>query len=364
MAIFETLSILFKADSTQLKKEIDDVKKKTRETTDTFKNTEEQTKKTDNQFAALSKTLATLAAAYFSVGSIVGGFRASLSHTTELGHLSREINVNIETLDAWGKAVKNFGSDANAFQNSIASISEKFNTTPEVIYEYLPTLADEFKKLASVNPYNAQIYGRGLGIDPGTIAFLSQGGKAVREALKAQIELGVTDEKDAKIAQDFNVSLGKLSDAFNKLNNSVATDLLPKLTSFAETLTKIISAFTFWREGQRVPEGEIPWHRREIIKPLDWSKIFNNKNTSEEQKELFNTPAYQGFNQFNQIPTSIPQVSNSQARSLYVGDININGTEKDAREISNLVVSQIDQKSQFLNQLQQSNSYFDNGVVI
>ena len=48
MSIFETFYLLFKADSSQLKKEVDDVKKKTGELTKTSKDSEDQAKKTDN----------------------------------------------------------------------------------------------------------------------------------------------------------------------------------------------------------------------------------------------------------------------------------------------------------------------------
>jgi hypothetical protein len=60
------------------------------------------------------------------------------------------------------------------------------------------------------------------------------------------------------------------------------------------------------------------------------------------------------------IPPAMPTVSNSQAKSLYVGDININTTSQDAQSISNEVIRKLDQESQFM----QSNSYFDNAVVV
>ena len=103
MAIFETFTLLFKADSAQIKKEIDDVKKKTEELTNTSKDSEEQTTKTDNEFDKLSKTLAKVAATYFSAASIIGGFRSTLSDTSGLAQFSLETGINIQQLDAWGK---------------------------------------------------------------------------------------------------------------------------------------------------------------------------------------------------------------------------------------------------------------------
>ena len=54
MADFETFNLVFKADSSQLKREVDDVKKKTNELTETSKDSEEQTKKSNNEFVELS----------------------------------------------------------------------------------------------------------------------------------------------------------------------------------------------------------------------------------------------------------------------------------------------------------------------
>ena len=50
MSDYETFNLVFKADSTQLKREVDDVKKKTGELTESSAKSEEQTKKTDTAF--------------------------------------------------------------------------------------------------------------------------------------------------------------------------------------------------------------------------------------------------------------------------------------------------------------------------
>jgi len=60
MAIFETFTLLFKADSAQLKKEVDDVNKKTKEILKLLK-TLKNNKKTDNEFVNLGKSLSAIA---------------------------------------------------------------------------------------------------------------------------------------------------------------------------------------------------------------------------------------------------------------------------------------------------------------
>lgn len=379
MAIFETFTLLFKADSSQLKKEVDDVKKKTDETTKTFKDAEDQTKKTDNQFISLAKSLAAVATAYLSVGAVIGAFRSSVGNTTELAQLSRELNVNIETLDAWGGAIKNFGGDAKSFQSSLVALAKTFNASPETTLAYLPRLAETLKGLGKVQ---GRIYGESLGIDPATVSFLLQGRKAVETAIARQRELGTVNERDAQIAREFNKAIGETSDAFNDLLRALSVEILPKLTDFAKALTGIIEAFTFWKESpETAPAWEGPsWNQIFGPRPL---KPTETESSKSEKKETTVTPKllnpgpdkrtstggiYEiptAFEQSYQIPTVIPQVTNSQARSLSVGDININTTAQDAKSIGTEVVSQLDQReTTMMDQFQQSNAYFDNGVVI
>lgn len=126
--------------------------------------------------------------------------KSSITHTNELAQLSQETGVDIETLDTWGKAVRNFGVDPWVFYNSVKSFARNGNTTPEVVFQLLPGLADEFQKGGREI---AQMYGQQtLGLDAGTIDFLLQGRKAVEKALADQKELGVLTEEDARYARE------------------------------------------------------------------------------------------------------------------------------------------------------------------
>ena len=379
MAIFETFTLLFKADSAQIKKEIDDVKKKTEELTNTSKDSEEQTTKTDNEFDKLSKTLAKVAATYFSAASIIGGFRSTLSDTSGLAQFSLETGINIQQLDAWGKAVRNFGGDAATFRNSVLSFAKDFNTQPQVALDYFLKLSEQFEKIGSTK---AQIYGQQfLGLDTSTIAFLVQGPKAIRAALAEQVKLGVVTEEDAKTTREFNTAVGKLSDAVDQLYRAFQSEILPGLTGFIDILTEVVSAFTFTDiDAYETPDwldilsGRVPFYQKKV-KPTEVTENVEPVNTSTGYNgDQVPLPPISGFSDSYQMPASyknvpwvppvIPQVTNSQARSLYVGSVNVNTTAQNTKEIANAVVGEIDRRSEFLNQIQQSNAYFDNAVVV
>jgi hypothetical protein len=377
MAIFETLSILFKADTTQLKKEVDDVKKKTAETTTVFKDSEEQTKKSNNEFVELSKTLASVAATYFGAASVIGAFKSSISATTDLSQLSKQLNVDIETLDAWGRAIENSGGSAQSFQSSLMALADTFNTSGAVALEYFPKLAEQFQYLTATE---AQIYGKRIGLNPGEITFLRQGPEAVNAAVEEQKAIGVTTQKDAELAEKYRAETGKLSDAFDNLKRAILEDALPEITKLVEVLTTFVQFLTLNKENTgAVPYKTPTW--REIFQGKVPFRIEGEQNASSPVEVVPNnytgeqtplppipgfTDAYQQPAAYNvpYVPPVIPQVTNSQARSLYVGSVNVNSTAQNAKDIANEVITAFDKKSGFLNQFEQSNANFDNGVYI
>lgn len=395
MAVFETFTLLFKADSAQLKKEVDDVKKKTGESTGEFKKAEEQAKKTDNEFLNLAKSLAGVAAAYFSVGAVVASFQASVAKTSGVAEFARDTGLAVEAISAWGTALENFGVDASVFRSSVDSIKSAFggNVNEDIVVEYLPGLAEELKRLeASETGAGRRFAEQQLGLPQEFISFLLNTEKSVIDALNQQkTGAGIVTKRDAELVTDFNTATSKLSTAFDDLSAVMASDILPNLTKFANFLTGIVDAITFIKKDD-TPNTSADYLRKNYYGSEPWRKPAEEKGKKEEDDRKYpnvpgvvddpNTktkiinlsplprnqidyinrdivedgPGKQSF----YIPPAMPTVSNSQAKSLYVGDININTTSQDAQSISNEVIRKLDQESQFM----QSNSYFDNAVVV
>lgn len=410
MSAFQTFFLLFKADATQLKKETDEVKKKTNETTKSFKDAEDQTKKTDNEFVNLAKSLSKVAAAYFSVGSVIATFKSSIDKTTNFGNLSRVWDVPIETLSVWSELAKDFGVDSEQFINDIRGLSEKFRWSGEKTFAYLPTLADDFKKLKDeAGITEANLFGKHqLDLQEESVFILSQGGKALQEIIDRKTQLGLISQKDVEKAREFNRSTAELSQAFDNLVRLIVSDLLPHLEKLAKFLTEIVGSLTSWYD--KLPGGDIS--NRSILFETNPSKLHDkirqrvegrkekepdinddlnavvdgilNKGTSnksrnkipalqmnedldtENQRNLPPLPLPQflkptSFNDSLQIPTIIPSITNSQARNSYFGNININTTSQDAKEIGKEVVNQVAERE---DPYWYSNSYFDNSVIV
>lgn len=396
MAVFETLYLLFKADSTQLKKEVDDVKKKTNEATGSFKEIESQTKKTDNQFVNLAKSLAGVATAYFSVGSIISSFQASVAKTTGLSDFARDTGVAIEVVSAFGTAFKNFGVEASEFQGVIDSIFNTFGgrVRKSTIADYIPTLSNRLKELEAFETGRGRNYAEEtLGISPaGTSALLGIETSILTAATKATTGRGITTAEEAKRVTDFNTATSKLSTAFDDLSKIMVDEALPTLTKLVELITELINIFIPWREERQKELREtpgtlqnlgsflyknkkVPENKKEGVFKPGISGIVDDPNADTTQINLGNTGDFQRDHrgtdlsigpQSFYIPPVIPQISNSQATSLaFNGDVHVNTTAQDARGIADSIMTELGSKGKtLLSQLQQSNSYFDNSVVV
>ena len=354
MAVFETFTLLFKADSTQLKKEVDDVKKKTGETGDTFKNVEEQTKKTDVAFLGLAKSLAGVAAAYFSIGAVLGGFSTAISSVSELALVSKELGLSTEVLDAWGKALKNFGVAPEEFANTVRTLKVLFNTTPERVVELLPEIGDTIKRLGPIEgPRYAQ---EELGIPAGITAFIGRGSAVYEKEIDRQKELGLVSEEDVKVAQAFNKSTGEFNDSLNELYRAVAKDLLPVLTDLVSVLTTIVEALSFFKKSD-ISVGEIldPNNQLETIKDLFEKEDYPGKIKGLLGDKLFE---YLTTPYVEPIPVHIAPMSNSQSRSLHIGAVNVSSNASNPKDVSDEILLSLSE------QLKQSNANFDSPVVV
>ncbi len=407
MSIFETFYLLFKVDSTQLKREVDEVNKKTGTLNKTFKDTEDQTTKTDNEFAKLAGTLGKVAGAYFSVGAVVGGFKNAIDKASDFAKLNRDTGVNIESLQAWRNVVKLAGGDAEAFSNQIFELANSTNSTPDVILSALPAFADSLKRFKTIEA--AQAFARNsqfasLGPELVSNLYHSGGGAALLAEVERQIKLGVTTSADLENIKAFNVELAKLSIAFERLARTLSLGILPTLTAHLEAFNKGELLDYIFRESDEQKADRL--HAEELEDKI-WENIFGS--ASPAKKNLSKTPSKSlgeiwdslfvragidtvpnGLNpnwfekngewkdlwskhqnipespQAFYVPPVFSPVSNSQATTLAMnGDIHINTTAQDAKGIASSIVSEIGTKgNSMLAQLQQSNAYFDNGVVV
>lgn len=234
-SVLETLYILFKGDTSDLKRSTDDALNSTKKLTGSIKSIDDATEKVGKKFMAFASQLAGAVAAFASIHGVIGGLSAAVSYDIELGNSSRALGVNVEQLDAWDNAVQKTGGTAQGFQGSLRGLAEHFHTTAKVAMQALPQLADVFSHISRYSAFN---YGKAIGLDEPTILLLQQGRREVESFLKKQKELGLVTQEQVEVSRNYNNSIIDLKHSLRTLFNEIAIPALPAITKFFDIVTK------------------------------------------------------------------------------------------------------------------------------
>lgn len=235
MSIIDTFVMLFKADTSAVKKGVDESEKDLKRLGNDAKNADAEISKIGKNFLSTAQSFAGLVAGFASVHAAISGFSSALNYTTELSDIARELNINISAVDAWGRALQRTGGSAQSFKSTIESLKSQFGGTSEQMLSQLPKFADALSKL---NKDQALIRGKQFGLDVPTILLLQQGRREVESLIQKQYELGVVTKKDAVIARDFRTSLDNVSQAYNTYYRELSRSITPKLTTTFNYLLK------------------------------------------------------------------------------------------------------------------------------
>lgn len=241
MSVFETFYLLFKSDTTDLKKGSDEAINSTKKLKGEINSLDKATEKVGSNFARIITQLTGAVAAFASIHSVISGLANTVNYDIELGKTSRFLGVDPEDLDLWGRAAKQAGGTAEGFQNSLRNLAQNFHTTAKVAMGALPQLADVFSKISRYAAFNL---GKAYGLDEGTILLLQQGRREVEAVLKKQRELGIITKEDTEISYKYNQALGNLETSFRTLYNAIIIPILPALTSFFGILEKGLAYLT------------------------------------------------------------------------------------------------------------------------
>lgn len=265
MGVMDTFFIMFESDASGLNAGVDEAKKKTDQLEDKLKKADKAGSALGASFSNLLATAGGALAATLSFGAMAAGIKQSADYADRLGEVADMIGVNIEALDAWGRAAKLAGGSAEGFQGSLSAISADFamiatkgtsrmlpfwkelginvkdsNGKMREVMDVLPELADKF---ATMGKQESLGMGRKLGLDEGTIMLLQRGRREVDEMVKKQKELGVVTQEQSEIASEFNDTMDLMGMAFRGLFLSVGQSVLPAFKWIAEAITKVVGFF-------------------------------------------------------------------------------------------------------------------------
>jgi methyl-accepting chemotaxis protein len=236
MSILETFYILFKSDSKEVKKGAEEAKKSTEDLAKSLDKVNTGANRVGESFVGMGRSIAGAAAALLTVGAVIGNIKEAYKYTLGLDQTSKALNVNIETLDAWGRAVQKNGGTAQGFQSSIQSLAKNLNIRNSDAIRMLPMLADSFKR---VGADRSMRFGQSIGLDQATIMLLQQGRREVEAVINRQKELGTVTQRDAEIAGEFNDKWTDMTFAFRMMWVQVGSIVLPILGKIVDGFTEV-----------------------------------------------------------------------------------------------------------------------------
>ena len=241
MGVIDTLYLLFKSDSTQLRKDEEAIRKSNQQTTESFKGLTQSVGPVQSAFIGLARQAAAFATAGLALHTVISGLAEATRHAIDLSYLSDQLGVNIEQLDAWGYAVQRTGGTAAGFQQSLRGISNYFQTNPRIALAILPQLADTFQKLSRINAFRL---GKVLGLDEPTILLLQKGRREVDAILTQQKELGIVTKQNAEAAKNYQNETNNLNHSFGSLWRTIAFEFLPEITKIKKNITPFVEYLT------------------------------------------------------------------------------------------------------------------------
>lgn len=391
MSILETFFIMFKSDASEVKKGAEEAKKSTASLESSLKNIDKTSERAGQSFLTLARSASSVIGAFASAGLLVGGFRDAINEIKTIGDASRALNVNVETLDAWGHAVQRTGGTAQGFQASLKALSMTMNSTAAVALQSLPVLADSFAKM---NDAQAMRYGMDLGLDQSTIYLLQQGRREVEAIIQKQKELGLVTKQDVEITRKYDNALYDLGRVFNEFKREATLPLLPFLQEgfqyliehkdlikgallgisgaasvltgvllkfnpvFAAVTAAVIAFALAYEDFKKFQEGA----PSVIGKAVD---AFNSTVKGSEVLIKHVAPSFlsdQTLSSFTDKYAHLPKFLGGQGyggntNTVNVGDVTINTNATDGEGV-------VQAFKNYKDELWQSNSHFDNGVTI
>lgn len=262
MSILEKFLILFDSNADELETGT----KKAKQTSDKLEQSLSSTNQVATKLAGSFKNVIAQASgallALVSAGALLQGARSAANFADRLDELSKGLDINIESLSAWGDAVQLNGGSVDSFQGTIQTLTASlaaFATKgtslvapffkdlgiemtdlrgkARNVFDILPELAEAFQKLGKEESFGL---GQKLGLDQGTIFLLQRGRQEVDAIIARHKELGVVTKEDGEIAAKFNDEWDYTGIVFRNLFTVANRTILPVLTKVLEGIQNVV----------------------------------------------------------------------------------------------------------------------------
>src|SRR5690606_23030141 len=246
-----------------------------------------------------------MAAGFLTVKGIFEGFKKTVDYNVELGRQSRILEVPVEQLDAYDRAIRRIGGHTGDFESLLHNLSEKFNIAPNKIIQVIPQLS---KLLHDANRFYAFYIGHQLNLTDPEILFLRQGPRKVDEDIERQKKLGVTTAESVEQATKYNNEISELDTSISKLQITLATPILPYLTDFFKKLTELVEE---WINIQPALKDSFKIIQQNFkFRPFEIDVPFTKKSEEKENKNINDVVSMLSDISKDKSPFYIPNLEN------------------------------------------------------
>lgn len=254
MDLLQAFYFTFSGDAKSLDDALDEANKKSKGLEDNLQGTDKIASKLGASFLSMAKSAGTALTGILALGALKKLTLDTADHTYAVYQQARAMGVSTEVLSTWQHTVVSAGGTAGQAAASMETLRSKFieltrfggvmgqdafmfrklGLTPAEIKASVkdPTIAlvklsETFGKL---NQTQALFLGKRLGLDPATIALLSQGRRALEEQIDRQKRLGVVTTEQAMAAAQFKMQTAELGTVLETVGREITTAVLPPLT--------------------------------------------------------------------------------------------------------------------------------------
>lgn len=261
--VLETFYFLFESDASKLEAGLNDANRKTDQLERNLQDTDKAAGMVGGSLATMARTLGAALGGLLAFGAVKATVLETADAMDLLNDRAQALDISVSDLDAWGRAAQMSGGSAEGFAGSLESLNTGIvalaTTGKGRLLPFLKELGLSTKDVeaATKDPLSALLkmadtfeglsraeaagLGEKIGLDRGTINLLSEGRAGVEALVAKQREFGVVNEGQAEKAALFNDTLDEWRFTFGTVKRELVTTLLPPLTDFFRTLSKIVA---------------------------------------------------------------------------------------------------------------------------
>lgn len=236
--IFETLYLLFKTDTKEVKKGAEEAKKSTMGLKTSLKESTEFSDKLQKSFVGLSHSIFGIVAAGLSASAVFSGLKNAADFSVALSQQAQQLGVNISSLNAYGNVLQTVGGSAEEFGKDLQALATNYSTTPSEALKILPQLAHGYQQL---NKLSAMQFGASQGISPHMIQILQMGNDELAKMIAHQQYIGVLTEDDEKKFLGFNRGVIDTKNSLTFMFSKIVEAGLPAINAMTSGLTSFFS---------------------------------------------------------------------------------------------------------------------------